>query len=126
MLNLTNQKQELLDLQNEYAAYDLFTKCMHANGISYDIIKRKLPVINNEIAKVLGDELIKELQSASKIRLRVNPKNHGAIPEHVGSSEHIEVISDSAVSEGGVIVISDAGNIDAQISKRFQRVKRQH
>ena len=72
----------------------------------------------------MGDELIKELQSASKITLRVNPKNHGFISEHVGSLEHIEVLSDSAVSEGGVVAVSDAGNIDAQVSKRFQKVKK--
>ena len=79
---------------------------------------------SKEVAKVLSDELIKELQSASKVTLKVNPKDHGAISEHVGSLEHIEVVSDSAISEGGVIAISDAGNIDAEISKRFERVKK--
>ena len=64
------------------------------------------------------------MQSASKITLKVNPKDHGEISQRVGSLEHVEVISDSAVSEGGVIALSDAGNIDAQISKRFERVKR--
>jgi len=42
----------------------------------------------------------------------------------LGTLEHVNVVADSAVSEGGVVVISDAGNIDAQISKRFQRVKK--
>ena len=48
-------KQEHTDLQEEYAAYDLFMRCMHSNGIAYDVIKRKLPVINQEIAKVLAN-----------------------------------------------------------------------
>ena len=26
---------------------------MHSNGISYDIIKKKLPIINEEVAKIL-------------------------------------------------------------------------
>lgn len=95
-----------------------------ALDIAKEVINVELSTNSNEVAKVLGDELIKELQSASKITLKVNPKNHGAISEHVGSLEHVQVISDSAVSEGGVVVISDAGNIDAQISKRFERVKR--
>ena len=30
-------------------------KCMHPNGIAYDIIKKSLPVINNEIANVLAN-----------------------------------------------------------------------
>jgi len=49
------QKQELHDIREEYAAYDLFLRCTHSNGIAYDIIKKRLPVINNEIAKILAN-----------------------------------------------------------------------
>ncbi len=95
-----------------------------ALDISQEVVQVELSDNSNAVAKVLSDELIKELQSASKIRLKVNPKDHGFISEHVGSLEHVEVVSDSAISEGGVIAISDAGNIDAEISKRFERVKK--
>jgi len=95
-----------------------------ALDISKEVINIELHESATKIAEILSNELIKELQSASKITLKVNPKNHGDISKNVGSLEHVEVISDSAVSEGGVIAISDAGNIDAQISKRFERVKR--
>ena len=46
---LLTQQQSFLDLQDEYTTSDLFMRCMHPNGISYDIIKRRLPVINDEI-----------------------------------------------------------------------------
>lgn len=95
-----------------------------ALDISKEVIKVEIGVSANEIAKVLSDELLKDLQSASKVTLKVNPNNHGAISEHVGKLEHISVVSDSAISEGGVIVLSDAGNIDSQITKRFERVRR--
>ncbi len=95
-----------------------------ALDISKEVINVELKESSSKIAEILSNELIKELQSASKVTLKVNPKNHGEISQSVGSLEHIEIISDSAVSEGGVIAISDAGNIDAQISKRFERVKR--
>ena len=95
-----------------------------ALDISKEVVKVELSDNSNAVAKVLSDELIKELQSASKIRLKVNPKDHGFISEQVGSLEHIEVVSDSAISKGGVIAISDAGNIDAEISKRFERGKK--
>jgi len=95
-----------------------------ALDISKEVINVELKENSSNIAEILSKELIKELQSASKITLKVNPKNHGDISKSVGSLEHIEIVSDSAVSEGGVIAISDAGNIDAQISKRFERVKR--
>jgi len=94
-----------------------------ALDISKEVIKVELGTNSNEVAKLLSDELLKDLQSAAKVTLKVNPKNHGTISEHVGALEHVNVVSDSAVSEGGVVVISDAGNIDSQISKRFERVK---
>ncbi len=95
-----------------------------ALDIAREVVGVELRVNSSEIAKVLSHELIDELKNASKITLRVNPKDHGAISESVGTLAHIQVLSDSAVSLGGVVAISDAGNIDAQISKRFERVKR--
>ena len=95
-----------------------------ALDISKEVIKIELSENSSEVAKLLSNELIKDLQSASKITLKVNPKDHGSISEHIGKLEHIDIVSDRAVSAGGVIVISDAGNIDAQISKRFERVKK--
>ena len=53
--NLKEQHTEYLNLQQEFSAYDLFMRCMHSNGIAYDIIKKKMPVINQEIAKVLAN-----------------------------------------------------------------------
>lgn len=95
-----------------------------ALDIAKEVIAVEISKNSSEIAKLLGDELIKDLQGASKITLKVNPKNHGVISEHVGSMEHIEVLSDSAVNEGGVIAISDIGNIDAQVLNRFEKVKK--
>ena len=95
-----------------------------ALDISKEVVNVELNENSTEIAALLSNELIKELQNASKVTLKVNPKDHGALSEKIGSLEHVEIVSDSAVSQGGVIAISDAGNIDAQISKRFERVKR--
>jgi len=95
-----------------------------AIDIAKEVVDSELNENSNKIAKNLSDSLIKELQSASKITLKVNPKNHGVLSEQVGSLEYIEIVSDSAIGEGGVIAMSDAGNIDSQISKRFEKVKR--
>lgn len=95
-----------------------------ALDISAEVLQVELSTNSNKVAKKLSDALLKELQSASKVTIKVNPNNHGTISEHIGKLEHINIISDSAVSEGGVIIMSDAGNIDAQISKRFERVKK--
>ena len=53
--DLKEQKEEIDNLRQEYAAYELFMRCMHSNGIAYDIIKKRLPIINEEIAKILAN-----------------------------------------------------------------------
>jgi DNA repair exonuclease SbcCD ATPase subunit len=53
--NLKEKKEQKEKIQDEYEAYDLYMRCMHSNGIAYDIIKKSLPVINSEISKVLAN-----------------------------------------------------------------------
>ena len=43
------------DYEAKWVAYEMFMRCMHANGISYNIIKDRLPIINDEILKVLAN-----------------------------------------------------------------------
>jgi len=52
---LSQEKEELNKMRSDYEAYDLFMKCMHPSGISYDIIKKSLPNINDEISKILSN-----------------------------------------------------------------------
>lgn len=93
-----------------------------------DIAKEVIGIETQEnsakIAAKLSESLIEELSDAAKITLRVNPNDHGIISEKVGSLKNIEVLSDRAISAGGVVAISDMGNIDSQIKKRFERLKR--
>jgi len=130
-----NQKLELFSssiakLESSASEFEsslesLKSELVHAAiDIAQEVIKIELDTNSSEVAKVLANELINDLQGASKITLKVNPKNHAYISEHLGQLTHVTVLADSAVNEGGVIVISDAGNIDAQIEKRFQRVKK--
>jgi len=52
---LKANKEKLENQKAAYETYDLFMRCMHSNGIAYDIIKKSLPVINAEISNVLSD-----------------------------------------------------------------------
>ena len=53
--SLRANKKELEAIEEEWVAYDLFMQCMHPNGIPYNIIKQKLPLLNEEIAKILSN-----------------------------------------------------------------------
>ncbi len=95
-----------------------------ALAIAKEVIEEELHEHSSDIAKKLSSALIAELNSASEITLKVNPKDHGAVSERVSNLEHIKVISDSAISPGGVIAISNVGNIDSEIMKRYERIKK--
>ena len=92
--------------------------------IASEVISIEVGENSAKIANKLSMALIEELSDASKITLRVNPVDHGEISSKVGSLKHVEVLSDRAISAGGVVAISDLGNIDSQIKKRFERLKR--
>ncbi len=42
VLNIKEQKAEYIERREKFAAYDLYMRCMHPNGIAYDVIKKKL------------------------------------------------------------------------------------
>ena len=46
--------KKIKDAERDYIAYDIFVQATHANGISYEVIKSMLPVINGEIQKILS------------------------------------------------------------------------
>ena len=46
--------QQVEDAEKDYIAYDLFIQSMHANGVSYQVIKSMLPIINAEISNILN------------------------------------------------------------------------
>lgn len=50
---LMRQHDEYKNHLKEYEAYELYLKCMHSNGVAYDIIKQRLPILNEQIAKIL-------------------------------------------------------------------------
>lgn len=107
-ISLNKIKDELI-----YAALDIAKEV-----INMDVCERSA-----DISTKLSEELIKELQGAAHITLKVNPLDQGVVSEKMGKLSNVEVISDSAVSAGGVVAISDAGNIDSDLMKRYERVK---
>jgi len=94
--SLEDQKQELANLREEFSAYDLYMRCMHPNGIAYDIIKRKLPVINEEIAKVLANivEFEAFFEADDKhLRVFIKHPKHEPRPIEMGSGAEKTIVS---------------------------------
>lgn len=91
--------------------------------IAKEVIQKEVSKNSSEISISLAKSLAKELAEATKLEIKVNPKTYEAVKEEFGEFEHIKVGADDAISEGGVVVLSDAGNIDATLSLRLEKIK---
>lgn len=95
-----------------------------AIDIAKEVVEIELKQNSNEIAEALSNSLIEELKDASKITLKVSPENFTYLTQKLSELKNVEVVADNAISDGGVVAISDVENIDAQIHNRLERVKK--
>ena len=91
ILFLSERIEERQRLRNQYTAYDLFKVCMDSNGIGSDIIKKCLPLINEEVAKILVDivpfEIFFEIEERKlEIYIR-HPKHEPRLIEMASGAE---------------------------------------
>ena len=133
--NLEEQKKELKQLREEYAAYDLYMQAMHSNGIAYDIIKRKLPVINEEVAKVLANVVDFEVffESDNK-RLNIFIKHHKSDPRPLENGSGAEktiaamairlaLLNISSLPKPDIFILDEPGTaLDAENMEGFVRI----
>jgi len=94
-----------------------------ALDLAKEVINKEIDKNSKDIALRLSKLLLEEIKDATKITLKVNPEDYEYIKNSLEELTKIEVVSDPAVGLGGVVIISDSGNIDAQIISRFNRIK---
>ena len=135
VIDLKEKKQELDEIREEYAAYDLFMRCTHSNGIAYDIIKKRLPVINGEIAKVLSnivdfDAFFQE--DGRKLDILIKHPKHDPRPIEMGSGAEktvaamairLALLSVSSLPKGNIFILDEPGTaLDAENMEGFIRI----
>ena len=133
--SLQEQKQELEDLREDFSAYDLFMRCMHSNGISYDIIKKKLPVINNEIAKVIANVVDFEVffeNEGKHLKVLIKHPKHEPRPIEMGSGAEktiaamairLALLSVSSLPKSNIFILDEPGTaLDADNMDGFVRI----
>ena len=94
-----------------------------AIDIAKEVILVETSERGNEIASTLAKSLIEEIKHSAEVTIKVNPNDKVSIEQSLGTLANIKILSDNAVSNGGVVILSDAGNIDGDIMKRYERVK---
>ena len=133
--NIISQKNEYRDLQTEYAAYDLYMQCMHSNGIAYDIIKKKIPVINSEIAKVLANIVDFEVffeASGNKFDIFIKHPRYNERPIEMASGAEkslsaiairLALLGVSSLPTGDIFVLDEPGTaLDEENMEGFIRI----
>ena len=133
--SLKSQSKEYQDLQNSYAAYDLLMQCMHPNGIAYDIIKKKIPVINQEIAKVLANIVEFEVffeTSGNKLDIFIKHPKHDERPIEMASGAEktmaamairLALLSVSSLPKSDLFILDEPGTaLDEENMEGFIRI----
>ncbi len=133
--NLREQQAELTRLQEEYSAYDLYLKCMHSNGIAYDIIKSKLPVINEEISKFLMNIVDFDIyfeDDGKRLNIHIQHPNQDPRPLEMGSGAEktiaamairLALLSVSNLPKGDVFILDEPGTaLDEENMEGFTRM----
>ena len=133
--NIITQRREHQNIQQDYAAYDLYLRCMHSNGIAYDIIKKQLPVINEEVAKVLANIVSFEVffeDNGKRLNIFIKHPRHEPRPLQMGSGAEktiasmairLALLSVSNLPKGDIFILDEPGtSLDAENMEGFVRI----
>ena len=96
LAHVEEQKDEYEKLKDDFAAYHLLMTCCHPNGVSYEIIKRRLPFINQEIAKILTNIVDFEVfitNNEDKLDIFIKHAKHEPRPLEMGSGAEKTIAS---------------------------------
>ena len=94
--HVEEQKTEYESLKDDFAAYHLLMTCCHPNGVSYEIIKKRLPFINQEIAKILTNIVDFEVfitNNEDKLDIFIKHAKHEPRPLEMGSGAEKTIAS---------------------------------
>ena len=132
---IKNAKADYIQLRREYAACDLFMRCMHSNGIAYDIIKKKIPIINQEVAKMLANIVDFEVffeSNGNKFDIFIKHSLHDERPIEMGSGAEktvaamairLALLSVSSLPKGDIFILDEPGTaLDEENMEGFIRI----
>jgi flagellar assembly protein FliH len=91
-----------------------------ALDIAKEVIQSEISENSKQIALNLAKSLMEDLKNATKVTIKVNPKDAAFLKDNL---KGVEVVEDEAIKPGGIVIMSDVGNIDGQIEERYKAVK---
>lgn len=123
------------EAERDYIAYDIFVQSTHPNGISYEVIKSMLPVINGEIQKILSsivDFKVFFADEGSKLEIYLQHPKYDPRPLSMGSGAEktiasmavrLALVSVSSLPKSQVFILDEpATALDADHMEGFTRL----
>tara|TARA_Y100001937_G_scaffold97984_1_gene133563 strand:- start:12271 stop:15408 length:3138 start_codon:yes stop_codon:yes gene_type:complete len=127
--------EEYETLKDDFAAYHLLMTCCHPNGVSYEIIKERLPFINQEIAKILTNIVDFEVfitNSDDKLDILIKHPRHDARPLEMGSGAEktiaamairLAFLTVSSLPKSDLFILDEPGTaLDEENMEGFVRI----
>lgn len=97
--------------------------------VSEHILEKEILKDNNTIINTVRKSL-DELYDEKIFQIHINPNDYQILSKlksklftNQSLAKNVELITDSKIEEGGAIVLSSAGTIDARISTQLQKIK---
>lgn len=114
--HILESKNHILNLEKELSA------------IALDIAKEVIiSEVNNNSAKIatsLARNLLQNISENAQVTLKVFPGDLEELKESLKDLNNITLQADQAIAKGGVVILSNEGNIDGDIYLRFEAIKK--
>lgn len=112
---IENIKSQVVKLENELSTIAL--------DIAKEVIIKEIDTNSAKIASLISKELLQSMSANLNIIIKVNPLDCEMLTNDLKDKENITIKPDDAVSRGGVIIISEDGNLDGNIMSRYNLLK---
>ena len=129
------EQKEYETLNTSYSVYDLYMKAVHSNGIPSNLINRSLPVINQEIQKILSNVVDFEVlfeNEDTKLDILIKHPKYDARPIEMGSGAEktitamairLALLNVSTLPKGDIFILDEPGTaLDEENMEGFIRI----
>lgn len=114
--HISNAKTHITNLEKELSSIAL--------DIAKEVITNEVNTNSAKIATSLARNLLQNLAENTQVTLKVFPGDLEELKETLQDLNNVTIQADPAIAKGGVIILSNEGNIDGDIYMRFEALKK--
>lgn len=114
--NIENSKNHIMNLEKELSSIAL--------DIAKEVIISEINANSAKIATSLARSLLSSIAQNTQVVLKVFPGDLEELKEGLKDLTNVKIEADQAIARGGVVILSNEGNIDGDVHLRFETLKR--